>query len=103
MATATQLTPQDALRAIIAAGVARYQESLPDYARDAAPLVALPDPARLLAQLAVPEPIISLNEETQRRFCLNCELDDCVEITDARCPIRREQRAIWREQKGVNR
>lgn len=100
MATATQMTPVDALRAIIAAGVARYQESLPDYARDAAPVVIAPDHA--LAGVE-PAPNLTLDEDRQRELCLSRSLADCVGIESPACPIRREQRRVWRKQKGVSR
>lgn len=98
-ATGTQ-SPIDALRAIIAAGVARYQESLPDYARDAAPVVIVPDHA--LAGVE-PAPNLTLDEDLQRELCLSCSLADCVGVGSPACPIRREQSRVWRKQKGVNR
>jgi hypothetical protein len=103
MATATNLSPADVLAALIARGVARYQESLPDFARDAEAFVTLPDFARPKAELPEPEPIITLNEERQRDLCLNCPLADCVGIETEACPIRVEQRAAWRRLKEVGR
>jgi len=84
------------LSAIIAAGVAAYQASLPDYARDAAPIVTLPDHARDASELPEPQPNLTLDEDRQRALCLECPLADCVGIENAACPIRREQRAHWR-------
>jgi hypothetical protein len=94
----SNLSPADALRAIIAAGVAAYQESLPAYARDAQPVVLVPDHA--LADVET-EPNLTLDEDRQRELCLSCSLADCVGIESPACPIRREQRAEWRR-KGVN-
>ena len=45
-----------------------------------------------------PIPSIHLSEERQRDICLACPLADCVNVTDSRCPIRREQLAEWRRQ-----
>ncbi len=97
MATVTTMTPADALAAIIARGVARYQESLPDFARDASPLVTLPDFARPPAELPEPEPNVSVvDEERQRELCLSCPLADCVGVESRACPIRQEQLRVWR-------
>jgi hypothetical protein len=96
-------SPADQLRAIISAGVARYQASLPDFAREASPVIALPDHALPVSALPRPEPIIALNEETQRRLCLNCPLPDCVGVESEACPIRIEQRRAWRERKELPR
>ncbi len=97
---ATAMTPADALAVIIARGVARYQESLPEYARDASPLVTLPHFARPLSDLPEPEPNVSVvDEERQRELCLSCPLADCLGIESALCPIRIEQRRMWRKQR----
>lgn len=77
-------SPADALAAIIAAGVARYESTLPDFAR--API----------ADIEAPQPIITLGEERQAQICLSCHLVECVDVTDARYPIRITQRAEWR-------
>jgi hypothetical protein len=98
--TTANTSPADALAAIIARGVARYQESLPDFARDAQPLVTLPDFARPHSELPEPEPNVSaIDEERQRELCLSCQLADCLGIENPACPIRCEQRAIWRRNK----
>jgi hypothetical protein len=73
------------LNTIIANGIARYQ------ALYAPPLA---DVAEL-----EPTPIITLDEETQIQICLRCELADCVDVTDSRCPIRAAQRAMWRSRR----
>jgi hypothetical protein len=100
MATATIITPADALAAIIAAGVARYQESLPDFARDDQPVVTLPDFARPLSELPEPEPNVSaVDEEGQRELCLSCPLADCLGIESTLCPIRIEQLRARRKQR----
>lgn len=70
---------------IIAAGVAAYESSLPDYARGP---VADIEPARVN---------LTLREEKQVAICLSCPLAECVDITDRRCPIRIEQNAEWRQ------
>jgi hypothetical protein len=93
------MTPADALAAIIARGVARYQESLPDYAQDAHPLVTLPHFARPVAELPEPEPNVSaVDEERQRELCLSCRLADCVGVESEACPIRIEQRRLWQRE-----
>ena len=97
MATTTINTATDALREMIARGVAAYQNSLPDFARDDAPATALPYHARPACELPEPQPVITLDEEVQMQLCLRCELDECIDITDDRCPIRIEQRRVWRE------
>lgn len=107
MNTVPNLSPADALRAIIARGVAAYQDSLPDYAREAEALVTLPYHALRADELPEPEPNVSaVDEDRQRVLCLNCELADCVGIENEACPIRREQRAVWRRSRrtgGRNR
>ena len=104
MATITTTNPADALAAIIAAGVAAYQNSLPDYAREAEALVALPYHALDAGALPRPEPNISaVTEDRQRALCLNCELADCVGIESETCPIRREQLAVWRRRRDLRR
>lgn len=94
MATATTMTPADALAAMIDRGVARYQASLPEYARDETPVIVMPDHA--LADAEAPHPVITLDEDRQRELCLSCPLADCVGVESSACPIRIEQRAIWR-------
>src|SRR5262249_29624991 len=45
-----------------------------------------------------PIPHIHLPQERQVEICLSCKLDECVNVTDPRCPIRIEQRVEWRRQ-----
>ena len=75
------------LEDIIAAGVARFETTLPDYARGP---VADIEPAR---------PNITLSEERQVAICLNCPLADCIGIESRQCPIQIEQRAEWRKRR----
>ena len=95
-----------ALAAIIARGVAAYQNSLPAYARDEAPAATLPHHVRPRPELPDPEPIITLSEERQAEICLSCQLSDCVGIENEACPIRIAQRDEWRRKdrttKGAN-
>ena len=74
------------LSAIIAAGVAVYQASLPEYS----PPLAEPTDLESL-------PNITLSEESQARICLACPLPECLDITDPRCSIRIEQLQTWRK------
>lgn len=87
MTNASPISPSERLAALVAAGVARYVESLPIYARG--PVTDV-EPA---------QPIITLSEERQTRICLSCPLAECVDVTDTRCPLRIEQRAVWRRNK----
>ncbi len=84
--TTTTDTAADALARIISAGVTAYQNSLPDYAREP------------IADVET-QPIIALTDERQRELCFSCALNDCVGVESAACPIRIEQRRIWREQR----
>jgi hypothetical protein len=90
-------SPADALREIIAAGVARYQESLPDYARDPSPIVILPDHA--LADVVRQPNVSAVDEDRQREICLGCTLPDCLGVENPRCLIRIEQRRVWRSKR----
>jgi hypothetical protein len=94
MATATTITPADALAAIIARGVARYQESLPDYARYEVLLCAGEPVTDEEAQVEVN--VSRVTEERQRELCLSCALSDCAGIESPLCPIRVEARRLWR-------
>jgi len=77
------------LAAIISAGVAAYEATLPTYAQ------------RSSAEAGAPSVAINftLGEERQISICLNCPLTDCVGIESKQCPIRVEQRRAWREQR----
>lgn len=79
----------DTLAAIIAAGVARYQASLPDFVR---------------GPLADVEPITpnvsAVDEQRQIQLCLSCPLSDCVGVESDACPIRIEQRRLWRNMRA---
>ncbi len=85
------------LSAIISAGVARYVESLPDFARPGVPQY-FNEPVTD-AEYQVELNLSAVDEDTQRALCLSCPLPDCVDVTDARCPIRQEQSRVWREKK----
>jgi len=62
MITSPDTSPADVLRAIVAAGVAAYQNSLPDYARGP---VADTEPTA---------PNITIADDRQRVLCLSCPL-----------------------------
>ncbi|MGE0128059.1 MAG: hypothetical protein AB7U82_08265 [Blastocatellales bacterium] len=85
----TEPNPQEALAAIVAAGVAHYEARF-------AP--ALPAQA---VETEAPEPLTALavDADRQRELCLACPLDDCVGVQSAACPIRIESRRVWRERK----
>jgi len=72
---------------IVAAGVARYQA---EQARYAPPLPVG------VAELETKPNVSAVDEDRQRELCLSCPLADCVDVTDARCPIRREQLRVWK-------
>jgi len=88
MTTTTPTSPADALAAIIAAGVARYVESLPDYARDFGADV---EPVEVNTS--------AVAEARQIQLCLSCPLADCVGVESSACPIRIEQRRVWRNRR----
>jgi len=75
---------------IVTRGQLAFEATLPDY------LQRQVEPAEALC------PIVHINltltDERQRELCLSCPLADCVNVTDPRCPIRIEQRRLWREQ-----
>ena len=82
------------VRAIVAAGVAAYQASLPDFARDTVP--------QFFAEpLTAEEAQVEFNtsretEERQRELCLTCPLADCIGVEHQACPIHQEACALWR-------
>src|SRR5262245_54462441 len=96
MTNATPNTsPADILAAIIAAGVARYVESLPDYARPTVPQFFAETVTD--AEYLVEANVSRVNEERQRELCLSCHLADCVGVESSACPIRIEARRLWRK------
>jgi len=45
-----------------------------------------------------PEPNTSaVDEARQIQLCLSCPLADCVGVESSACPIRIEQRRVWRK------
>lgn len=91
---------QAVLMAIVTQGQARYEDSLPDYARP----LDLPEPVvGQVLETAEPLPNLHLPEKRQREICLNCPLSDCVGIDRPECPIRIEQRTEWRRQNHTRR
>jgi|SoiMethySBSTD1v2_1073268.scaffolds.fasta_scaffold2535954_2 hypothetical protein len=88
MTTTIPTSPADTLAAIIAAGVARYVESLPDYARDFGADV---EPIEVNTS--------AVDEARQIQLCLSCPLADCVGVESSACPIRIEQRRVWRNRR----
>jgi hypothetical protein len=85
--------PADILASIIAAGVARYVESLPDFARDGVPLYYGEPVTEEEAQVEFN--VSRVTEERQRELCLSCSLPECVGVENATCPIRIETRRLW--------
>jgi hypothetical protein len=89
-ATITQdITPAERLATIVAAGVARFEATLPAYAlrsADDEPIEQCPN--------------LRISAERQREICLNCPLDDCVGVGKPQCPIRIEARRQWRQHRG---
>jgi len=71
-----------------AAGQLAFEATLPDYFKRQ---VETEDSTPIGVNL-------TLTDERQRELCLSCPLADCVDVTDPRCPIRIEQRRLWREQ-----
>jgi hypothetical protein len=85
---ATNITPSERLAQIVAAGVARFESTLPAYAQrraDAGEIEQCPN--------------LAISAECQREICLNCSLSDCVGISKPQCPIRIEARRQWRQQR----
>ena len=80
-------TSADILAAIIAAGVARYQASLPDYTQDFSADDIEPPQFNVSA----------VDEALQIQLCLSCPLADCVGVESSACPIRIEARRVWRK------
>jgi len=74
---------------IIARGQMAYEATLPDYFKRQVE----PEPCLNSGKVN-----ITLTDERQREICLSCPLADCVDVTDPRCPIRVEQRRLWREE-----
>ena len=74
------------LAAMIQAGIARYEETVPVSARRPAFPVE-PVETRINITIAA---------DRQREICLSCPLNDCVGVESPRCPIRIEQKALWR-------
>jgi hypothetical protein len=81
------------LSTIIANGVARYVESLPDFARDGVPQYF--DEPVTDAEYQVEFNVSRVTEERQRELCLSCPLPDCVGVDHRTCPIRVEARRLW--------
>ena len=80
---------------IVTRGQAAFEATLPTYlARQ-----AVENSSTVVDEFSTERRInITLTDERQREICLNCPLADCVDVTDPRCPIRVEQRRLWREQ-----
>ena len=91
--TITQdITPAERLALIIAAGVARFEASLPAYAQRSASL----EPIEA-------NPNLRVSAERQREICLNCPLPDCLGVGNDQCPIRIEARRQWNQRKRGQR
>jgi hypothetical protein len=90
--TITQdIAPAERLAIIIAAGVARFEATLPAYALRSAD----DEPVEQCPNLAI-------SAERQREICLNCPLDDCVGVANNQCPLRIEARRLWKQRRGSN-
>jgi hypothetical protein len=85
------ITPAERLAMIVAAGVARFEDTLPAYAQRGADV----EPIEQCPNLAI-------SAERQREICLNCPLADCVGIGNDQCPLRVEARRQWKQRKEVN-
>jgi len=79
------ISPAERLAQIIAAGVARFEATLP-------PLMRARPETEAIEQC--PNLVVSANR--QREICLNCPLADCVDVSQPQCPIRIEARHVWR-------
>ena len=86
MTHTTPNNPADTLAAIIQRGVARYQASLPDYARGFSADDVEPEQPNVSA----------VGEARQIQLCLSCHLADCVGVESSACPIRIKQRRLCR-------
>lgn len=84
-ALTADISPAERLALIIAAGVARFEATLPAYAQRSAD----DEPAEQCPNLVV-------SADRQREICLNCPLADCVGVSQPQCPIRIEARRAWR-------
>jgi len=67
--TTTNLNPADALRALIARGVERFEASLPDFARGSQ-----------VADEPIQPNVSDVTEAQQILICLNCSLADCIGV-----------------------
>ena len=76
------------LAALIAFGQAKFEASLPAYARRQE---GQQEPSELSYN-------ITLSDDVQRNLCLTCPLADCVDLADIRCPIHVAQLEAWRNQ-----
>jgi len=84
--TITQdITPVERLAMIIAAGVARFEATLPPLMRE-----------RPQVEAVEQCPNLRISPERQREICLSCPLADCVGVGQPQCPIRIEARRVWR-------
>jgi hypothetical protein len=87
----TDITPAERLAMIIAAGVARFEATLPAYAlrsADDEPIEQCPN--------------LRISAERQREICLNCPLADCVGVSNPQCPLRVEARRQWKRRRESN-
>ena len=90
--TITQdITPAERLAMIIAAGVARFEATLP-------PLMRARPETEAIEQC----PNLRISPERQREICLNCPLADCVGVANDQCPIRIEARRQWKRRRESN-
>ncbi len=85
------ITPAQRLAMIVAAGVARFEATLPPLMRE-----------RPQVEAVEQCPNLRVSEDRQREICLNCPLPDCVGVANDQCPIRIEARRIWNQRKAGN-
>jgi len=88
MTCAELQNPAERPAAIVAAGVAAYEASLPPSLRPEG-----------LTEMAPSRVNLALSDERQREICLSCPLADCLGIESPECPIRIEQRAERRSRR----
>jgi len=79
------ITHAERLAQIVAAGVARFEATLPPLTRE-----------RPQVEAVEQCPNLAISDDLQREICLNCPLADCVGVSQPQCPIRIEARRVWR-------
>ncbi len=91
-AITADITPAQRLVQIVAAGVARFEATLPPLMRE-----------RPQVEAVEQCPNLAISDDLQREICLNCPLPDCVGVANDQCPIRIEARRQWNQRKRGER